>query len=432
MLRSSLALFAGGVLFLSASVSAQETAPHALDQVYVAGETANWTIEQGGASLGFCASRYLGQVELAGLTAHVFDGRVELVSETPDGPLRQRFACQLWTDPQGHPLRCDFRIAVTDVFASVETTFTGTKVQALVTQGAHPRAMDLTAQAGAFLLANNFLSHLELALALHAPLPGQTLELPMFSVNALATIPIMVTRATGDAGESEAGGARYTDSLGEILHFDAGHKLVRVEIPGGAIEIVRSEAPIEWFSIEPPAQRLRPPMEREDVSIAYGDVVLAGEITRPIGAKGRLPGVFFISGSGMQDRDGFSSGIEIGTREILDRLTAAGYAVLRVDDRGAGASKGPVEGLTYQALIDDARHCVRVLAAHSWVDPARMILVGHSEGAETAPILAPEFPELAAIVLMAGPGRSVLDLIHEQLLYGRAVEGGSPEESSRP
>jgi pimeloyl-ACP methyl ester carboxylesterase len=41
-------------------------------------------------------------------------------------------------------------------------------------------------------------------------------------------------------------------------------------------------------------------------------------------------------------------------------------------------------------------------------------LIGHSEGGETAPILAAERPEIAAVVLMAAPGRSILEVLADQ------------------
>ena len=94
-----------------------------------------------------------------------------------------------------------------------------------------------------------------------------------------------------------------------------------------------------------------------------------------------------------------------GTHEILDRLTEEGYLVLRVDDRGVGQSKGPLKDIGFDGLIADARACVEYLLEREDVDPGRVAVIGHSEGGETAPILARELPEIAAIVLMAAPGR---------------------------
>ena len=52
----------------------------------------------------------------------------------------------------------------------------------------------------------------------------------------------------------------------------------------------------------------------------------------------------FLSGSGLQDREGYAGGIDLGSNEILERLTREGFLVLRVDDRGAGQSTGRGRG----------------------------------------------------------------------------------------
>jgi pimeloyl-ACP methyl ester carboxylesterase len=143
------------------------------------------------------------------------------------------------------------------------------------------------------------------------------------------------------------------------------------------------------------------------------EIRLAGTITRSKGSSGRLPAVFFVSGSGLQDREGLSGGIDLGTHEILDRVTEAGFLVLRVDDRGAGASSGPLEGLSFDDLIGDARACVDFLLARGDVDPKRVVVIGHSEGGETAPVLGEQRP-LAGIVLLAAPGRSLMEILADQ------------------
>ena len=127
-----------------------------------------------------------------------------------------------------------------------------------------------------------------------------------------------------------------------------------------------------------------------------------------------MPAVFFISGSGPQERNGFSSGLDLGTHEILDKLTSQGFLVLRVDDRGTGGSSAMPPNASFLDLVADARACVDFLMKRDDVDPKRVVLIGHSEGAETAPILAAERPGIAAIVLMAPPGRSILEIIADQ------------------
>jgi pimeloyl-ACP methyl ester carboxylesterase len=55
-------------------------------------------------------------------------------------------------------------------------------------------------------------------------------------------------------------------------------------------------------------------------------------------------------------------------------------------------------------------------------------LIGHSEGAMSAVLLAERMPRIAAVVLMAGPGRPIDVLLAEQLLDARRKSGAGPEE----
>jgi len=166
------------------------------------------------------------------------------------------------------------------------------------------------------------------------------------------------------------------------------------------------------------------PEDLEIVPVVIGgDPALAGEIVRTAGGEARRPGVVFISGSGPQDRHGFVPGtsIDVGSHELHDALARAGFAVLRFDDRGVGASGlGDTATPGYDAIVDDARRAVRFMADRDDVDARRLIVIGHSEGALTATILGREAfgrqkRRLAGIVLMAGTGRNLRDVIYSQL-----------------
>jgi alpha-beta hydrolase superfamily lysophospholipase len=120
-----------------------------------------------------------------------------------------------------------------------------------------------------------------------------------------------------------------------------------------------------------------------------------------------------ITGSGAQDRDEYISiagGLRI-FRQVADTLSRRGIAVLRLDDRGVGGSGGDTYG-TSADFADDIRAAVAYLRTRSEIDPARIALVGHSEGGLIAPLVARTDAKLAAIVLMAGPaytGRAIID-----------------------
>ena len=157
------------------------------------------------------------------------------------------------------------------------------------------------------------------------------------------------------------------------------------------------------------------PYTAEDVVINMANgFQLAGTLSRPRGVA-RPPVVVTITGSGEQERDSRISlvnGYAI-FREIADTLGRRGIAVLRVDDRGVGASTGHESRAvaTSADYANDVREVVKFLRARKDVDTTRIALVGHSEGGMIAPMVASQDKNIRAIALMAGPaytGRRVM------------------------
>jgi hypothetical protein len=138
-------------------------------------------------------------------------------------------------------------------------------------------------------------------------------------------------------------------------------------------------------------------------------VVLAGTLTLPAGASAarRVPAVVTISGSGPQDRDETIPMVRgyAPFREVADTLGRRGIAVLRYDDRGAGQSTGSHATATSLDFAADVRAVLAWLRQRPEVDPARIALLGHSEGGLAAPIVAADDSLLAGVVLMAAPSR---------------------------
>lgn len=416
-------MFAALFALVAVSVAPRNPDDHTLSQRYRAPEKSVWVFEVEGARIGEHASHYLGREDVAGASAHHFRGWVRLNAPGP-GNVQVRFAADLWTDDHGHPLRFEQQTLVGETYAKVELAFEGGKAKAHILQGTSKRDVEVKADPATLLLANNFLSHIELALALIDP--GHDASLPLLSGNTLQPLTYKLT-AKGKFEEQRDGqqltGEEYTDSLGERLRVVDG-RLVEVAVAAQKLVIRRSDETFEPFTISPPAARVTAnDFDGENVRIARGEGSIAGRITKPKGTPGKLPALFFVSGSGAQDRDGMSDGIDIGTHEILDRLTREGFLVLRVDDRGAGESSAPPENMSYDDLVGDARACVEFLARRDDVDAKRIVLVGHSEGGETVPLLAVENPSIAAIVLMAAPGRSVIDIMIEQNRMGLEQSG---------
>jgi dienelactone hydrolase len=141
---------------------------------------------------------------------------------------------------------------------------------------------------------------------------------------------------------------------------------------------------------------------------------LAGTLTLPTSASRAQPvsAIVTVTGSGPQDRDE-----NIGLpgyrpfRQIADSLARRGIAVLRMDDRGTGASGGTFKGSTSADFAEDVRAGLAYLRTRPEIRADRLGVLGHSEGALIAPMVADKEPALRAIVLLAGiaqPGRSAL------------------------
>ena len=141
---------------------------------------------------------------------------------------------------------------------------------------------------------------------------------------------------------------------------------------------------------------------------------LAGTLTLPKGASAKRPvsAIVTITGSGPQDRDeniglpGFRP-----FRQLADALGRQGIAVLRMDDRGTGSSGGTFKGSTSADFAEDVRAGLAYLRTRPEIRADRLGVLGHSEGALIAPMVAEKEPTLRAIVLLAGiaqPGRTAL------------------------
>jgi len=159
----------------------------------------------------------------------------------------------------------------------------------------------------------------------------------------------------------------------------------------------------------PPEPRRRPqtprppfPYRAEDVAFdSAPGVRLAGTLTLPPG-KGPFPAAVLITGSGAQDRD--ETLMEHKPFLVLaDALTRRGIAVLRDDDRGFARSTGDFAAATTADFAVDTEAAVAYLRTRPEIDPARIGLIGHSEGGLIAPMVAVQDARVAFVVMLAGP-----------------------------
>ena len=163
-------------------------------------------------------------------------------------------------------------------------------------------------------------------------------------------------------------------------------------------------------------QEPKPPFPYEARPVAFDGgapgVKLAGTLTVPPGA-GPFPAVVLISGSGPQDRDETLMGHK-PFMLLADTLTRRGIVVLRYDDRGTAQSTGAFATALGRDFADDAAAAVAWLRGQPRIDPARVGLLGHSEGGLIAPQVATRDPAVAFVVLLAGPGVPGVEIMQVQ------------------
>jgi uncharacterized protein len=166
------------------------------------------------------------------------------------------------------------------------------------------------------------------------------------------------------------------------------------------------------------------PYEVEEVIYRNGDITLAATLTLPPG-PGPFPAVVMITGSGAQDRD--ETLFDHRPFAVMaDHLTRGGIAVLRADDRGVGGSSGSTATATSRDFAADALAGLRWLQARPEIAPDRIGLLGHSEGGKVAAIAAATDPAVAFIVMMAGTGVPLSEVMVAQARLLSLAGGADP------
>lgn len=158
-----------------------------------------------------------------------------------------------------------------------------------------------------------------------------------------------------------------------------------------------------------------------DVQVGKEPYLLGGTLTLPAGAtaQNKVPGVVLVQGSGPSDRDE-----TIGQTKLFADLAAMfaqrGIATLRYDKRtfqyGADMTAEQVQALTVEEeTIQDAISAGTLLKANEYIDPQRVVLLGHSMGAMLAPRIVSEADGVfSAMMLVSGSPKSLLDIMLAQ------------------
>jgi hypothetical protein len=178
--------------------------------------------------------------------------------------------------------------------------------------------------------------------------------------------------------------------------------------------------------------------DEQEVTFNNGDDTIYGTLLIPANAKGKIPAMLLLSGSGPTDRDGNSALLsgKIDSHKHFARILAdAGFASLRFDKYGTGktgigsyASK--LNALTFGLYVDTALAAYHYLSSRAEVDPAHLAILGHSEGGLIALLTAIELKATAqfpvALILAASISKPYMVTIRDQFAaqYAAAVKSG--------
>lgn len=167
----------------------------------------------------------------------------------------------------------------------------------------------------------------------------------------------------------------------------------------------------------------------ETVAVDFGleGFMLNGTLTYPKG-EGPFPAVVLVHGSGPNDRDETIFGNK-PFRDLAEGLAAKGIATLRYDKRTLTYQKmlqdaKVAESFTvYDEVVDDAQLAVLALAKQAKIDGKKIVVVGHSLGANQAPRIAQGQDSIAGIAMLAGNVTPIQDIMLKQYQYLANLDG---------
>jgi hypothetical protein len=334
---------------------------------------------------------------------------------------RVNFTATVTQDGSVSRLESQFRMAAADRDSPPAQraiiSFVGDSVIAEVSTGTQSATQRIKTTAGAVPYINPSFSLIEVLLLRARTIGGDSVQVPSFQVQGGQTVPFTVVRRGADSVIISVAG------LPARLAVDANGDIVGGAVPSQGLRILRvRNAPESGMTVAKPDYSAPPdaPYIAEEVAVpTRAGFTLAGTLTLPKRGRGPLPALVMITGSGPEDRDEAIPGVSgyRPFRQIADTLGRNGIAVLRLDDRGFGASGGDASQATSGDFADDIRAALDYLRSRGDIDAKRLGLIGHSEGGVIAPMVAADDSTLRGVVIMAGPSWSGRRIIEYQNRY---------------
>lgn len=345
--------------------------------------------------------------------------------------------------PDGSPRRLRMEALAKGQPMLVDTKIAGTQATTAVTMGETSNDLSHVIATNAILMPNNLYS------------AAQGLALRLVTLDAGATVPLFVVpqaqiqatlTAVNDERLQTASGMhevrRHTldvDNANAPLAMTIWAekqtgRLVRFSIAAAQLDVVREDLTSVF------TREVREHRENDQtLMIPAVGFSLGATVSRPAGKTApdpkaktteRLPAVVFVVGSGPVDRDSTVYGIPV-IAQLAGLVADAGYITVRYDKRGIGQSGGRAESATLADYAEDLVSVVKWLRKQKDVDPNRITVVGHSEGAAVALLAASRTGDIKAVASVSGVGTTGAELILEQQRMALATLKLSDEEKAK-
>ena len=172
--------------------------------------------------------------------------------------------------------------------------------------------------------------------------------------------------------------------------------------------------------------------KEKEMDVSKKGIKLSGTVTLPKvldnSNRRKFPAVIMLTDNGPQDRDE-TMGRHKPFQAIAHFLAENGIASLRFDDRGVDESTGNFLNSTSEDFAKDAIAVWKHAKTIPEIDPLKIGMLGHGEGALVGPMAAVWEPGIAFLILLAPPGVAGSQILKSQIDRISELQGMS--EASR-